>query len=163
MTDERVDAEPESASPESVEPDEDLIQVAFDEILARQSELEERNVLVYDKFASDKLEFLATPEQLALFAAVSVYSKAFVEALAKRHADGVANLVRKLVRRKGKPDETRIGVADGSAATIAITADTPDEARLALLDLDVTADAVRGKVLRWDSSASAWRPAGDNS
>jgi hypothetical protein len=27
--------------------------------------------------------------------------------------------------------------------------------RLALLDLDVTDDAVRGKVLRWDSSASA--------
>ncbi len=37
----------------------------------------------------------------------------------------------------------------------------PDEARLAVLDLDVTADVVRGQVLRWDSSASAWQPADD--
>jgi hypothetical protein len=70
----------------------------------------------------------------------------------------VGNLVQTHVWKKGKHDETRIGVDDGSAATIAITADTPDEARLALLDLDVTDNAVCGKTLRWDSSASAWRP-----
>jgi hypothetical protein len=40
--------------------------------------------------------------------------------------------------------------------------DTPDEARLALLDLDVTAEELSGKVLRWDSSASAWRPDSDD-
>ena len=31
-----------------------------------------------------------------------------------------------------------------------VTDDLPDEARLALLDLDVTADDLRGKLLRWD-------------
>jgi hypothetical protein len=29
------------------------------------------------------------------------------------------------------------------------------------LDLDVTADALRGTLLHWDSGASAWRPADD--
>ena len=90
------------------------------------------------------------------------FSSAFVQALGQRAADGtvkrVGDLVHTHVRRKGKPDETLIGVDDGTAATIAITEDTPDEARLALLDLDVTADELRGKLLRWDSSVSAWRP-----
>ena len=62
---------------------------------------------------------------------------------------------------KGKPDEYRIGLRDGSAATIAITADLPDEARLALLDLDVTAADVRGKLLRWDDETFSWQPADD--
>ena len=100
-------------------------------------------------------------EQLAFLAAASIYSKAFLEALAKRHADAIADLVHTRFHRHGKNTEAEIGVADGSAATIAITADLPDEARLALLDLDVTADELRGKVLRWDNSASAWRPADD--
>lgn len=50
-----------------------------------------------------------------------------------------------------------LALDEGSAA-IVITSDTPDEARLALLDLDVTAEELRGKVLRWDEKARAWRP-----
>lgn len=37
-----------------------------------------------------------------------------------------------------------------------VTADLPDEARLALLDLDVTADDVCGKELRWDTASNTW-------
>jgi hypothetical protein len=103
-------------------------------------------------------QFLMT-EQMALTAAAAIYSKAFLEAVAKRHADGVVNVLRTRFGKKGEPDEYHIGVDGGSAATIAITADTPDEARLALLDLDVTTDEVRGKLLRWDSDKSTWRPA----
>ena len=102
-----------------------------------------------------------TPEMYALGTALGIYSKAFVEALAKRHADGLANMLRGRFRKNGETSEAEIGLFGGGSATIAITADTPDEARLALLDLDVTADELRGKLLRWDSSASAWRPADD--
>lgn len=101
------------------------------------------------------------PEQLALFTAVAVYSKAFLEALAKRHADGLADLVRKRLRENYKNTEAEIGLDGDAAAKIVVTADIPDEARLALLDLDVTADELRGKLLRWDDSALAWRPADD--
>jgi hypothetical protein len=101
-----------------------------------------------------------TAEEVALVAAASIYSKAFLETLAKRHADGLADLVRTRIR-KAKNAEAEIGLAGDAAAKIVVTEDTPDEARLVLLDLDVTDDAVRGKVLRWDSSASAWQPADD--
>ena len=153
MTDEHADAGSKTASPESVEPDEDRIQVAFDEILAQKCELEERGIILYCRSLM--------PEQWALVAAASIYSKAFVEALAKRHADGVADLVRKRVRRKDKPDEYRIGLDGDGAATVVVTDDLPDEARLALLDLDVTADDLRGKLLRWDHETSTWHPDDD--
>jgi hypothetical protein len=101
--------------------------------------------------------------------AVAIYSKAFLETLGKRTADGVADspkrvgdLVRRRIRRKGEIVERHISTGDERAAIIVVTDDLPDEARLALLDLDVTDEAVRGKLLRWDSNASAWRP-GDES
>ncbi len=102
-----------------------------------------------------------SPELWALATVAAVYSKAFLEALAKKNADALADLVRARFRRTGNNAEAEIGLPDEETATIAITADTPDEARLALLDLDVTADELHGKVLRWDSSASAWRPDDD--
>jgi hypothetical protein len=105
------------------------------------------------------------PEAVIIAFSVGNFFSAFFQALGQRAADGAAkrvgDLVLRRIRRKNEPDEYQIGADDGSSATIAITEDTPDEARLALLDLDVTADEVRGKLLRWDSSASAWRPADD--
>lgn len=128
---------------------------------------------VRKKRASEKRVSQSAPVEpvLTLIAfVVGNFSSAYIQALGQRAADRsaklpkrVRDLAKRRVRRKGEPDEYQIGVPDGSAATIAITADTPDEARLALLDLDVTADELRGKLLRWDSSASAWRPAEDQS
>jgi hypothetical protein len=107
-----------------------------------------------------------TPETVALVTAVAIFSKAFLETLGQRTGEGVASLPKRvgdLVRirkqaKKGKPDEYVIGVGDSATAMIFVTEDLPDEARLALLDLDVTAETLRGKLLRWDVTASAWRP-----
>ena len=158
MTDEPVDAESKTAPPDSVEPDEDRAPASPDDKAALKD---------WPVDSSDYLFNLEVNQAMLAFV-LGNFSAAFVQALGQRAADGAAklpnrigDLVRTHVRRKGKPDEARIGVDDGSAATIAITADTPDEARLALLDLDITDDTVRGKVLRWDSSASAWRPDDD--
>ncbi len=146
MTDERVDPAPQSSSSESVEPDED-----------RRRELR-------DVPSSPAVEPVLT---LIAFV-VGNFSSAFIQALGQQAAGEsaklpkrVRDLVKKRVRRKDEPDEYRIGVRDGSAATIVVTEDTPDDARLALLDLDVTADELRGKLLRWDSGSSSWRPADD--
>jgi len=113
------------------------------------------------------------PETVALGTAVAIYSKAFLEALGKRTGEGVADLSKRLgdlVLDRGKskkakpnpylkdePDEAVIGVSS-KTAMIVVAGDTPDEARLALLDLDVTAEEVRGKTLRWDATAGAWVP-----
>lgn len=154
MTDEGADTGSKTTSPESAE------------LEARLRALKEQLELIgaaLDRGIADS----ATIEQWQMLIAFVAgnFSAAFVQTLGQRAADGavkrVGDLVQTHVRRKGKPDETRIGVDDGSAATIGITEDTPDEARLALLDLDVTADELRGKLLHWDSSASAWRPADD--
>lgn len=153
MTDEQTDAESGTVDPLAARLDRPLTELTVDELTALKDEFEKRGV----RFHSWRFLSL-TPENLALATAAAIYAKTFLETLAKRHADALEDLVETRIRRKGKPDEYRIGVDDGSAATITITEDTPDEARLALLDLDVTADAVRGKVLRWDGSASAWRP-----
>lgn len=161
MTDEHTGAGSATASPESTEWADDRYLEALDAFMALKDA-----PLKVGASASDVEDMAAdTWVQVMLAFALGNFSVAFIQALGQRAADGaakqVSDLVRTRVRRKGKPDEARIGVADGSAATIAITADTPDEARLALLDLDVTADELRGKLLRWDSTTSAWRPSDD--
>lgn len=92
-----------------------------------------------------------------LMAAAAVYTKAFVETLAKHHANALDDAVRTRIRKDGKTRELLVGPEDGSAAILVITSETPDQARLVLLDMDVTADEVCGKVLRWDDNAMAWR------
>jgi hypothetical protein len=161
VIDEPTDAELKTAvSPGAAESDEERFWEAVDEIVASERE--------FQKHAAHlNLNRFITQEMMLAFV-LGNFSTAFIQALGTRAADGVAklpkrvsDLVRTRVHRKGKPDEYQFGVDDGSAATIAITADTPDEARLALLDLDVTADELRGKTLWWDSTALAWRPADD--
>jgi hypothetical protein len=49
-------------------------------------------------------------------------------------------------------------VGHDEAATVVVTRNLPDEARLALLDLDVTAEDLRGKVLRWSRKDEVWLP-----
>ena len=93
-----------------------------------------------------------------LMAATTIYSKAFLETLGKHNVEALMDAVRTRIRKNGKTRELLVGPEDGAAATLVITASTPDEARLALLDLDVTAEDVRGKLLRWDEEAMAWRP-----
>jgi hypothetical protein len=89
---------------------------------------------------------------------VGVYAKAYVETLAHHNAEALIKAVSSRSRKTGKTTEMLVGPEDGSAARVVITPDTPDEARLNLLDLDVTADELRGKVLRWDEKAKAWHP-----
>lgn len=160
MIDEHTAAESKTASTEIALRGRDGMQAAIDVILGTKSEFDEGSRLGRHDWLHFCLEF--TADQLVAVAAASIFAKAFLETLGKRTGDGLADLiVQTRIRRKAKPDETRIGADDGSTATIAITENTPDEARLALLDLDVTADEIRGKVLRWDDAASAWRPSDD--
>jgi hypothetical protein len=94
-------------------------------------------------------------------ASTVVFSKAFLEKLGEHAADSAADLLKRgrfrRLRTKGKPDECHITVGDNPSTTVIFTGDLPDDARLALLDLDVTAEELRGQTLRWDSKAMAWR------
>lgn len=147
MTDEPANAEVRAIDRLAARLDRPLTELTTDELMVLKRKFDERGVRLYNWIS---------PEMCALIAAAGVYSKAFLEALARRHADALADLVRTRIRRYGR--EAEVGLDGDAAAKIAITTDTPDEARLALLDLDVTADEVRGKLLRWDSGSSSWRP-----
>jgi hypothetical protein len=130
-------------------------ELTVDELMALKAAYEARGIRTYNQ---------VSPEQVILAFMAGNFCSAFLQALGQRAANSAAglpkqasDLVRKRLRRKGKPEELHISAEGDATATIVITASTPDEARLALLDLDVTAEAVRGKLVRWDGQAMAWR------
>lgn len=154
MIDEPANAEPKAVDPLAARLDRPLTELTVDELMALKDEFEKRGIRIYNRAS-------LTPELWALLGLAAIYAKTFVETLAKRHADALEDLIETRLRKNGKKTEAEIGADDGSTAKVVVTADMPDEARLALLDLDVTADELRGKLLRWDGSASTWRPADD--
>jgi len=97
-------------------------------------------------------------EMVAFATAAAIYSKAFMETLAKHHAEWLIKAVHDRFRKNGKATELVVGPENDAAATLVITEDLPYAARLALLDLDVTAPELRGRELRWDTASGAWRP-----
>ncbi|QIS22120.1 hypothetical protein [Nocardia terpenica] len=100
----------------------------------------------------------------AVAPAATIFGKAFLEALAKRSAEGVAALPGKLRQRwfRQGHDGSDGGLAavldieNVGAAAILVTADLPDEARVALIDLDPTEPGLLGKVLGWDVERRQW-------
>jgi len=155
VTDEQTDAEPEVVD-RLADLGRPLVDLPVDEPMALKSEDDAGEI-----YHSDTHWVISIPDLMALLTPVAIYSKAFLETLAKHHADAVADLLSRSWRKSGPTAEAEIGLDGDAAAKILVTADIPDEARLALLDLDVTAEELRGKVLRWDAAASAWRPADD--
>ncbi|MGO9193594.1 MAG: hypothetical protein ACLP8X_34805 [Streptosporangiaceae bacterium] len=156
MTDEPANAGPKAMGSPANILDRPLTELSVDELMALKAEFESRGIQIHNS---------ATTEQMVFVFIAGNFSSAFIQALGHRAAGGAAKLPRRAadlvcrhVRKKGRPDEYRIGVDGGSAATIVITAKTPDEARLALLDLDITAPELHGKELRWDPATAAWRP-----
>jgi hypothetical protein len=156
MTAKPADAGPKAVGPLADMLDRPLTELTVDELMVLKAEFESRGIWIYNG---------ATSEQMVLAFMVGNFSAAFIQALGQQAAGGAAklpkraaDLIYKRIRKKGRPDEYRIGVDGGSAATIIITADTPDEARLALLDLDVTVPELRGKELSWDPINAEWRP-----
>ncbi len=154
MTIEHTDTEPKTASPGSSQPDDDRLAAAWDKLAALQAELDERGVKVYNNL---------TPEQWVLLGTASLYAhfyfKSFVETLGKRHADAVADLMR--IRKNGKKTEAEVGLPGGESPKVVLVEGMSDLAWLALFDIALAAEDLRGKTLRWDSGTSTWRPADD--
>jgi hypothetical protein len=149
VTDEPTTAETSTVDPLAAMLDRPLTEMTVDELMAIKAEFAKHGVRVYNSLP---------PEVWVFLGLAAIYSKAFLEALARRHADALADLVRTRFRKNGKTTELSISVDGGASAVVVVTGDLPDEARLALLDLDLMADEMRGKELRWDDDTSAWRP-----
>jgi hypothetical protein len=149
MTDESEGAPPTAEDALVTGLDRPLAELTVDELMALKAEYEARGIAIYNSLSAT---------ELVLIGLAIAYSKAFVETLAKNNADWLSETVRFRYRKSGKVREALVGADSRAAASLVITSDTPDEARLALLDLDVTAEELRGQNLRWDADSKAWRP-----
>ena len=121
-------------------------QLTADDWMAIKDAFAERGIQVYNN---------ASVESMILAFLAGNIGAPFLQALSQRAANSVADIskqvtdaVRKHLQRKGHPDDTpRIELPDNMT----------DEAWLALFEM-VEANELRGKVLRWDAKAMAWRP-----
>ena len=105
-------------------------------------------------------------ETIVALAVGSTTLGAFVQAIAaelgKRTVEGVPKTIRVVVRyakrfwrKKLVSAEVKTEVGD-ITATLIVTSDLPDEARLALLDLDFSDPGLNGKTLSWNIQAGVW-------
>lgn len=106
--------------------DRPLTELTVGELMALKAEFAARGIAIYNS---------VSPEMVFLIGLGIIYSKAFMETLGKNHAEAPSEAVRTQLRKKGETRELLVGPDDAAAATLVITSDTPDEARLAVLDL----------------------------
>jgi hypothetical protein len=91
-------------------------------------------------------------------ATLAPFVAAFCTELGKRLGDTVASRVR-LIRKKKNPSKAVLLVPTGAITTVIELDDgLPEEARLALQDLDLRSDAIRGQRLCWNVETEAWLP-----
>jgi hypothetical protein len=161
MTDKPVHGESKTSMPDSAEEDASAAESSNIGVLIKA----DGSISIDHSAIGAEAQVVVTPETVAIVTAVAIFSKAFLETLGHRTGEGVANLskrvgdlVRARIKGRGEPDKYLIGLDGGATAIVVVTDDTPDEARLALLDLDVTAPDLRGKYLSWSRGAAAWLP-----
>jgi hypothetical protein len=137
--------------------------VSEQDVSARLKQLQAQAEIIRSSLNRGMADHSAFDQVLIVFLAGN-FSSAFVQALGQRAGNKAADLAKRagdvvehLVKREDGSNELHIRGKNTETAMVVVTSETPDEARLALLDLDVTADEVRGKTLRWDETAMAWR------
>jgi hypothetical protein len=151
-SDESADARLEAVELLDALLDRPLTEMSVDELMALKAAYAARGIRIYN---SVPWEVVAP-----LVAATGIYTKAFLESLAKHNAEALLDAVHAWVSKNKKGETIAfLAAADGDEiAKFVVTGDLPDAARLALLDLEVVSEALRGKTLRWDEKALAWRP-----
>jgi len=125
-------------------------ELSLDELMALKDAYAARGIRIYN---SVPWEVVAP-----LVAATGIYSKTFLETLAKHNAEALLDAVhaRVIKNKKGKTIAFLTAADGDEIAKFVVTGDLSDQARLALLDLEVVTEALRGKILRWDDDAKVW-------
>jgi hypothetical protein len=84
---------------------------------------------------------------------------AFFNELGRRLGSSCADWLKQGIILRFKPNKTELSVPDAEVRrpiTIEIEEELSDNAWLALLDLDLESNSIRGKRLRWDPQAGDW-------
>jgi hypothetical protein len=131
-------------------------------------EAETRNIEMENAGPQVRNFDIATYEELAAgFVAIKLlgpFLQAFATKLGEQLGESAAQAIGRiqLSRRKGS---SRILGVNTPSSRLMTRVELPepgeftDEARLALLDLDVTADGIQGELLQWDPAAGLWKAA----
>jgi hypothetical protein len=108
---------------------------------------------------------LGAGEWISAFAVtrgLAPFVMAFGTELGKRLGGSVADWASRIgVRRKpgsGAEALLRVDTGGGGVTVFEVADDMSDDAKLALLDLDVTAKGVHGYRLRWNNVEGRWQP-----
>lgn len=106
-------------------------------------------------------------ETLIAVQGLSPLLTAFAKKLGDELGDGATILIKAWMHRGSAIVRARVHRGSGPVQTelpehvevlCAISSDTPDEARLALLDIDPTAPELRGATLHWNAEHNQWQP-----
>jgi hypothetical protein len=91
------------------------------------------------------------------------FVNAFCAELGKRFGGTVADWTSRVYLRRRRDDSKKADLVvevNNGVTVVELEEGLTDEARLALLDLDIEAEAMRGQRLRWDTTAGVWVPVG---
>jgi hypothetical protein len=81
---------------------------------------------------------------------------AYVSRLAERLADSTIAVGKRITRIRNNGHDRIVIEAPGAKTILILPDQMTDTAREAFIDLDPTADGIRGNTLHWDEAASAW-------
>jgi hypothetical protein len=89
------------------------------------------------------------------------FAEAFAAKLGERLGESLAGAIgriRLLRNHRNGRDDLDAVLPGRVRTTLVLPEDFSDAARLAAIDLDVSAKGIRGAELHWDSDAGIWRP-----
>ncbi|MFE9116098.1 hypothetical protein [Streptomyces sp. NPDC007172] len=95
-------------------------------------------------------------ETLLIVTTLSPFVTAFATSLGQRLGTGVK--IRRRAWRRNRESNNLVLTYRDRTTTIEMSAGLSDEARLALIDLDVNRPELWGHRLRWNEEAAAWLP-----
>ena len=89
--------------------------------------------------------------EVAAAAGLLTFIRGYIDELGKRAGDSTADWLERVRIRRTSKGKAELEVPDdGAVTTFKVDVNLPDEAKLALIDLDITAKGVNGHRLRWD-------------
>jgi hypothetical protein len=100
-------------------------------------------------------------EMAGLMGTLVPFTTAFCTELGKRFGGTVADWTSRVRLHRASDQSAKAEIVvrtDDAFTVIELEEGVPDEARLALLDLNIEAEDIRGHRLRWDAALSAWAP-----
>jgi hypothetical protein len=114
-----------------------------------------------DRTAVRGIPFEEIAAAAAIFKVLGTFGDAYLSRLGQILAESTPAIVQRIrLRRYPVHDTGRLMIhTDRSTIVFEFDGDLSDEAKLALIDIDLTDDSLQGATLRWDAARGQWHEA----